>query len=251
MNNRIRLKKLYMESSKHSNYQILPSCLKSILPYEELNIKSRWERERLNYIQNHLKFENKKVLDIGGNTGFFSFEAITAGASHVDYYEGNKSHAEFVKVALETVGMEKKITIYPEFYLFEENKRKYDITLCLNVLHHLGADFESGCSKETAKKKMLSCINELSLVTTYLVLQLGFNWYGNKDICLFENGTKQEMEQYVVNGTKGLWELLHIGIAEKQNDEILYSDLNYSNNIRNDELGEFLNRPIFIMKAKR
>lgn len=251
MDNKIQLKKLYMESSKHSSYQILPSCLESILSYEELDIKSRWEKERLKYILNHLKFENKRILDIGGNTGFFSFEAITAGASHVDYYEGNESHAKFVKVAAEAVGMEKKITVFPEYYLFQEDKRKYDITLCLNVLHHLGADFEAERSMEMAKKRILECIKGLSLVTDYLVLQLGFNWYGNIEKCLFENGTKEEMKQYVVNGTEGLWEVLFIGIAEKKDNEILYDDLNDNNNSRNDELGEFLNRPIFIMKAKR
>ena len=39
-------------------------------------------------------------------------------------------------------------------------------------------------------------------------------------------------------------------IAEKTEDGLNYSDLNDRNIGRIDELGEFLNRPLFIMKSK-
>lgn len=246
-----QLKKLYMESSKHSNYQILPNCLKDILKENELNIKSRQEQERFDYICKHLDFTKKKVLDIGGNTGFFSFESITAGASHVDYYEGNTTHAAFVQMASEVLNLKNQITIFPDYYLFDTEKKLYDFVFCLNVLHHIGSDFEVECSMEKAREKILCYINKLSTITNYLVLQLGFNWCGDRNKCLFKDGTKQEMEQYVTDGTKDFWEILHIGIAAEHNKQIQYEDMTEKNNKRNDRLGEFLNRPIFIMRSKR
>jgi hypothetical protein len=41
-----------------------------------------------------------------------------------------------------------------------------------------------------------------------------------------------------------------LGIAEKRGNAIVFSDLSESNLARNDALGEFLNRPIFILRSK-
>lgn len=79
---------------------------------------------------------------------------------------------------------------------------------------------------------------------------MGFNWKGDSKECLFENGTKAEMEQFLKEGTKDYWNILFIGIAEKQNNDIIYQEMNKDNNKRQDDLGEFLNRPIFILKSK-
>ena len=68
---------------------------------------------------------------------------------------------------------------------------------------------------------------------------------------LFENGTKKELIDYILSGTKNDWEINYIGIAQSFQQKIQYCDLNDINIERNDDLGEFLNRPIFIMKSKR
>ena len=39
-------------------------------------------------------------------------------------------------------------------------------------------------------------------------------------------------------------------MAQKKDAEIEYEDINEENNVRKDSLGEFLNRPLFIMKSK-
>ena len=97
--NEKNLKKLYQNTSKHSNYQILPKQLVSILNTEELVINSRFENERLAFIKENINLKQKRIVDIGGNTGFFTFESIESGASSLMYYEGNMEHATFVKSA--------------------------------------------------------------------------------------------------------------------------------------------------------
>ena len=42
----------------------------------------------------------------------------------------------------------------------------------------------------------------------------------------------------------------NIGIAESAGDKIIYNELDSKNIERQDSLGEFLNRPIFIMESK-
>lgn len=244
------LKRLYMQVSKHSNYQILPCELAKILGTDQLFIKSRQERERLDYMLEHVDFRDKRVLDIGGNTGFFTFKVLKNGARHVDYYEGNETHAEFVALAATVLGLEDQITVHPEYYLFHEQIDQYDIILNLNVVHHLGDDFGAERQKEHAKQKMLFCINSLACYANCMIFQMGFNWQGNPNDGLFENGTKEEMEKYLEQGAEGYWKITNTGIAVMRNDEIFYEDRNEQNNVRIDIVGEFLNRPIFIMKSE-
>lgn len=244
------LKKLYMNSSKHSNYQILPSNLVNILDTADLVINTRYEQERLEYIKDKIDFNKKKVLDIGGNSGFFSFESCNAGADRVDYFEGNIVHADFVKEAVEMLKLEDKIRIFPEYFGFYGKRERYHIILLLNVIHHLGDDFEDNVLHlDKAKEKMLECINAMALYTDYMIFQMGYNWCGDKRKSLFDFGTKSEMIDFISKGTKACWNIVNIGVADNKKGKVGYYDLDNNNIMRRDDLGEFLNRPIFIMKS--
>lgn len=247
-----KLKKLYNLNSKHSNYQILPKQLYEILGEDEIKVRSRYENERLKYILENVDVKDKTLLDIGGNTGFFSLELLSRGAFSVHLYEGNKVHTDFVSLAANVFNIEDKIKITNNYFLFEANSenRKYDIILLLNVLHHVGDDYgKDVISIEFAKQKIITQVNSLANITSILIFQLGFNWKGNRNLGLFKNGTKQEMIDFIATGVKDHWAIDKIGIADEIGNKIEYSDLNDSNRLRNDSLGEFLNRPIFILKS--
>ena len=134
-----KLTELYLKTSKHSNYQIPASNIEPLLDTNLLKIKSRYEKERFEFICNNIDLRGKRVIDIGGNTGFFTFEAYNEGALSVDYYEGNKVHAEFVEEAANQVGLSEKINVHPSYYLFDssDNSSIYDVAFLLNVVHHL------------------------------------------------------------------------------------------------------------------
>ncbi len=252
MNKREQLLELYAKTSKHSNYQVLSTKLSEIISGNEIQIQTRHEPERLSYILQNIDIQNKKIADIGGNSGFFSFELIEAGAQHVAYYEGNAAHAEFVHLAAQVLSVEDKITVINQYFTFDEEKSaRYNIILLLNVLHHVGDDYgKQSISLEEAKKNIIYQLNSLAPKTEMMAFQLGFNWKGNRNLCLFENGTKAELIEFIQNGIKDYWEIKQIGIAEKSGDNILYNDLNSSNIERNNSLGEFLNRPLFILQSK-
>lgn len=254
--NILKLKSMYCEKSKHSNYQILSKKLREKVGTIDTDVKSKYEYERLEYILRKINVKNKRILDIGGNTGFFTFEMLDNGASFVHYYEGNRTHAEFVRLSSGVLDVKNKVKITNKYFSFDRKDKveenEYDIVFLLNVLHHVGDDYgDDKTSKDMARKAIISELNILSKITNTLVFQLGFNWKGNRNIGLFENGTKKEVIDYITNGTSNNWEITDIGIAQLLQQKIKYYDLNNSNIERDDKLGEFLNRPIFIMKSRR
>lgn len=245
-----KLYNLYQNNSKHSAYQILPNCLLSLLNPDQLSTVSRFEAERMDYIVRHVHMQKKTVLDIGGNTGYFTFEALDNGAQSVDYYEGNSIHADFVKTAVDILDLNEKVTIHNDYFLFKESTKRYDICFCLNVLHHLGDDFGVEQDIENVKSRIIDCINSLSYYVDFLILQLGYNWKGDRKKCLFRQGTKEEIISFIKRSCEKYWSIQDIGIAEKNINNVVYKAKSNQNISRNDTMGEFLNRPIFIMKSK-
>lgn len=247
-----KLVELYNHKSRHSQYQCIPPSVENFIKCEK-PLKSKYEYERLEYINSNVDLNGKTILDIGGNTGYFTIESLKKQEPiKIDYYEGNKEHAEFVKLSSDVLGLSDKIHVHDEYFDFNNRTNDvWDVVYFLNVIHHIGFDFEKDVNISDVKDKMILHINNMSKYCRILVFQMGFNWYGNIDKCLFANGTKKEMEDYILNGTKDYWELLKIGIAEKKDNGLYkYFDMNNNNNKRMDEYGEFLNRPIFIMRSK-
>lgn len=248
---------LYQRTSKHSNYQVLATALAPLLGGEAISVKSRHEHERLAYILSRVSVDGLHVADIGGNTGFFSFELLAQGARQVDYHEGNAAHHDFVRAAAQRLGLAGRLHTHHQYVSFEPAELPtVDCTVLLNVLHHLGDDFgDPATAKEAAKQRMLACLAALARSTHLLVFQLGFNWKGDRHQPLFPGGSKVEMIRFIEQGTAADWEIAAIGIAEREGGEgeggvVVYQDLCNRNIARDDSLGEFLNRPIFIMRSR-
>lgn len=240
----------YNNVSKHSQYQILPERLAMFVDQSNLRVKSRTEKERLGYVLKKVDLKGKTVVDIGGNTGYFSFESLNSGVEFVTVYEGNQTHADFINTAIDLLDVRDKMEVVNSYYTFKECA-KYDVCFLLNVLHHLGDDYgDNMLSIEEAKRQMIVQLNNMALISKEIVFQMGFNWHGNRNRCLFANGTKKELIDFVELGVSEYWEIESIGIAEKCAGVVVYCDLDDHNIERDDTVGEFLNRPLFIMKSK-
>ncbi|UTW14261.1 hypothetical protein [Marinobacterium rhizophilum] len=236
--------------SKHSKYQALYPLLSNVSEKDYLST-GKYELERLKYIKSVVDFKNKSVLDIGANTGYFSFSAADSGACRVLSVEGNKDHASFISLASELLGFENVIDVQREYYNFESisNGELFDISLCLNVLHHFGDDFgDDSLSSEAAKQEIIHCLNNLALSTEILLFQMGFNWKGDVKLPLFESGTKSELIEFIRSGTQNSWDVKEIAVFDEENAR--YDSINETNINRVDSIGEFLNRPLFFMKSK-
>jgi SAM-dependent methyltransferase len=243
------LTKLVNSNSKHSNYQILhPSLLFQIkIDYEASGKK---ELERQQYMSEKLQIQGLRLLDIGANTGYFSFAAVAEGAAKVICAEGNTEHAEFIKAAANFLGITDKISVQNAYFNFQKGiGEKFDTILCLNVLHHLGDDFgDQDLTIEQAKLEMISNLNSLATHTNKLWLQIGFNWRGDRTQPLFKNGTKLELIDFIRLGITDFWTVDDISTYDPLHKK--YKAIDSNNSSRIDSIGEFLNRPLFLMTSK-
>jgi SAM-dependent methyltransferase len=218
---------------------------------EGIELHPKYEEERLKYILQKISVSGKSVLDIGCNTGYFLFELIERGVKFATSYEGGKFHAKFCQEAISLLEIN-NARIINEYYNFHEAQEHFDIALLLNVLHHVGDDYgDVGLSMKNAKDAIIEQLNSLSNHADLVVFQLGFNWKGDITKCLFENGTKKEMIDFISNGIKNHYDILSIGVAQKKNGIVYYEDINENNIKRDDSLGEFLNRPLFILQSRK
>jgi hypothetical protein len=248
-----KLIELYNKASKHSNYQLLHPRVAGLFHQGGVQAKSRHEAERLAYFVLNVDFRNKVVADIGGNTGYFTFGVLDHGAAHVHYFEGNQEHALFVEMAAKQLSLDKKVAVNARYVDFVHDGLGYeaDVILLLNVLHHVGDDYgPRSFSRSDALAHISGSLANLARLTHFLVFQFGFNWKGDRNLSLFEHGTKAEMIQFVRTACDGAWDIKKIGVARREGQGIAYRDLDSRSIERDDSLGEFLNRPVFILSSR-
>lgn len=241
-----QLKKLYNTTSKHSHYQQLPKSISDLIGESTQEI-NRYELERIDYINSNIDLTGKTILDVGANTGFFSISSLDNGATSVDVFEGNQSHADFITNVSDILELD--INVNRSYLQFNETfDKKYDVVYFLNVVHHLGDDFgDVQINVDNAKQKMSEILKYFSDKTKFMVFQMGYCWKGNRDLLLFENGTKQEMISFVENSIDGHWDIVNVGILE---EDLRYHNLDDANIVNKHNLREFGNRPLFILKSK-
>lgn len=247
------LSRLYMQTAKHSSYQVLPRKLREAIDFKPQKTLNHYELERLEFLKNHLDVRGKSLLDIGGNTGFFSFELLEQGASQIEIYEGNPAYCEFACIAARALGVQDKVKIHPRYIQFDSDVAglKADVLLLLNVLHHIGDDFgNADLNISSSLDKIAQILRSLSPCAGYLVFQIGFCWHGNRSTVLFQEGTKKQIIDFVNASTEGHWDIEHIGIAWPTDHGIEYQYPNEVNMVRRDDLKEFLNRPLLILKSR-
>ena len=247
-----QLRKLYAQSSKHSSYQRLAPTVAALLSEDLVTSSTRHEAERWDFISSSVDFAGKSVCDVGANTGYFTFRALEAGAESVDVFEGNAAHCSFVQLSAEALGLSGRIVARNAYLDFERTAEtgSFDIFFLLNVLHHYGDDYgHKESDQSVAKNHIANALNQLSGVSRLAVFQLGFNQKGDRSKPLFTHGTKREMIDFIREACVGSWEIVRIGVACLEDGAIRFRDLDEINVQRIDSFGEFLNRPLFIMRS--
>lgn len=244
------LKDLYLQRSKHASYQLVHPLVASHLGDTSDLPAGKLERERQAYFDRALPLLGARVMDIGSNTGYFSFGALQSGAQHVTCYEGNVDHAAFVTHCAEVAQVADRLTMHASYFDFMSPiTQTYDVTYCLNVLHHLGDDFgDASLGMDAARAQMLRCLNHMAGLTRTLVLQLGFNWKGDVRHPLFEGGEKAALIDFVAQGSTEHWVIEEVTVPNAVSK--VYEPINEDNLPRNNQIGEFMNRPLFKMRSR-
>jgi len=244
------LRALYDAHSKHSSYQLIHPSLLPLLGDAAGLPAGKLEAQRQRLFQRAVPMADRTVLDIGANTGYFSFAALQSGARRVRSQEGNVAHARFLQAAGQALGVSDRLEVVPAYFNFEpQADERFDVALCLNVVHHLADDFgDSALTISQARDQMLVAINAMTAWTRTLVLQVGFNWKGDRHRPLFEGGEKASLIEWVRAGTAAHWRIDEIVVADPRADGE-FQPVDAHNLPRNDAVGEFMNRPLFVMTA--
>ncbi len=193
---------------KHASYQELPAILRNSYGdlLKEMNwIPSRLDIPRLKWVIDSLNAKKiNKIVDIGANTGFFSFELMKAFGATCTAYEPHAPHAKAMGVIKEicnTSDSDLKIENSGVSLNDIENLDGGDLLIFLNVLHHAGDDFDRdkvGALSEWSKYSV-NYLNGLSCKFDYMFFQLGNAWKGSsskifKDKIFFAE-TKKMLEE--------------------------------------------------------
>src|ERR1700712_5379910 len=99
------LRALYDAHSKHSSYQLIHPSLLPLLGDASGLPAGKLEAQRQRYFERAVAMDGRTVLDIGANTGYFSFAALQSGARRVRSQEGNVAHARFIEAAANALGV--------------------------------------------------------------------------------------------------------------------------------------------------
>ena len=248
-----QLRNLYAKSSKHSSYQRLAPNLAALLSEDLAASITRYEAERWEFISASVEFGGKLICDVGANTGYFTFRSLEAGAENVEVFEGNSTHCDFIALSADELGLGGKVAVRNTYLDLEAESQvgPFDICFLLNVLHHYGDDYghkQSGHLE--AKSHITRALNQLSFLSRLVVFQLGFNQKGDRTKPLFTDGTKREMIDFIRESCEDSWDIARIGVACYESGIVCFRDLDELNMQRMDSLGEFLNRPLFIMRSR-
>jgi len=269
------LRKLYSDESKHSRYQSIPDFVAAATGYEEsLNEEWRSDKPRYQLIKDWLPAKREfSLLDIGANTGFFSLSiAHDFPKSRVTACEVNATHAKFINRVIEHFGLPNISVLCKSADLGGiGGLEPHEIMLNMNVLHHAGCDFDSGCisSPEELSNYGERYLTSCRLVAQRLVFQMGYNWGGNKKTPIvpgLDHGRKLLFSRDLLRSTG--WDIESIAVAEKpiESDPISYGPLpsEYWANNEHDEpiqnyltgagfrhvWSEFFRRPIFFCRGQ-
>lgn len=244
------LRALALAQSKHADYQSLHPTVAALFGEDVPPARGRQEAERWAVMQAATPMRGQRVWDIGANTGYFSMAALAAGAQQVLSQEGNGTHARFVMQCAQALGVQDRLTVRPRYCTFEPSPPQHDITLCLNVLHHLGDDFgDPGLDQPAALAAMRQALHGLARQTRELWLQLGYNWKGDVRHPLFEGGTKAAQLAFVREACADDWLPPQVWVYDPESRR--FAPPTDRTMARLDAVGEFLNRPLLRLTSRR
>lgn len=212
------------------------------------------DNERAAFMFDHHGVSGQRVIDIGANQGYLAVEAALRGAEMVDAFESNEVDGEFLSQASKSWPELGAVAAHPINYDFgEANNGRWNYVICLNVLHHIGRYFDNHIeSLPEARIVMAQHLQRLLAKGGSIWLQLGFNWQGNTQQPMFAQGTKREMTEFVESVIGPQARISTIGIYNPEKfayEQVAQDDLGHVLWQRFDNLGEFGNRPLYLIQS--
>lgn len=213
-----RLITLIKGTTKHGNYQQLPPTLPPEILSQVYHYNSvRLESARFEWLDSHSVFKNKKILEIGANTGYFSIRAASERGSRSIAYEPDPKLAEAMRTISRMCNTDNNIEVRSEPFTLTKPEvlPQADLIINLNVIHHAGFDFDQENVKTIDDWKLyaIKYLKRLTGIAPLMVFQTGYTWGGGSD-SLCPPGTRWHPWTEDLLKQAG-WNILACGIAVK------------------------------------
>lgn len=272
------LHRLYSDASKHSIYQNIPDFVSNALGYvEPVNNSWRSDRPRLAYLlQCRHPQPGERWLDFGANTGFFTLSlAEQFPRTQFIAVEANMNHARFIEQVSQHFKLDNVSVISKAFGLADlPNLPKCDFLLNLNVVHHVGHDFDQAivARREDVPDYVHHHLSALSTRSLNMLFQMGTNWGGVKTEPLVDawddveklklmfkwihdsGWNVSEISYPYIGDCKNIkYENIHQDVPERLKAGMLLDDVGKTHLSRyhlENFAGEFYRRPLFLCETK-
>jgi SAM-dependent methyltransferase len=109
---------------------------------------NRYEQRRRYFFDGLLRvtggsLSGHRVLDLGCNAGYWSLQAIEAGADFVLGVDGRQMHVEQANLVFEAKGIDPARYRFEEGNIFEHDfAEQFDVVLCLGLMYHISKPVE-------------------------------------------------------------------------------------------------------------
>ncbi len=219
------LRALYFDGSKHTSYQNVPAFVEDALGFQ-VSIDECWrsDKPRYRYLLEHCPPQpGEHVIDIGANTGYFALSlAQRFTKCRFTAYEFHPQHVGFmrlVRIAFQLHNLE----IEPKPVKVADSHRlpPYDLVLFMNVLHHLGCDFDIdvGRSNDEFREMAVAMLGGLRQAGNRMLFQMGTNRGGDKSNPIVDARDEPRKLAYLTDLLLAAgWDIDHIAFAQKLPD---------------------------------
>lgn len=128
-----KIKELSKKAPWNHNFNINGIMTIKDQKYSIGNNKIKWDR-----INKLVDFKNKNVLDLGCSDGYFSCKSLEAGAAKVSGIDLDPLRVEKANFVKSVFRLSTNIDFsVRDVYSIDLDKEKYDIILCLGLLHRI------------------------------------------------------------------------------------------------------------------
>ena len=149
MNIEKKIEELEKKASWNHNYSLNGIQTIANQKFSIGNNKIKWKR-----INSVVDFNHKKVLDLGCSDGYFSHKSLDAGASSVFGIDLDPLRIEKAQFAHSICKYPNIKFAVKDVYEIDLEEEKYDIILCLGLLHRI-PDMEKLLNKLSTTKKLV------------------------------------------------------------------------------------------------
>lgn len=266
------LQSLYDEISKHGQYQALPEFMRNDLALESDRYKHfKLCDQRLNFMYDCGVLDGmSSMVEVGANIGFFALSiAKKLPEMAVHTIEANNTFCEISRQIAGQYGLN-NVKVSDAFFPFLDAGAQpaADLGVIYNVVHHGGAEYDQEeCeTKEDWFAYMSRVMAALSGNYKRMVIQIGYNWGGNREQPLHSvtDPTGFTLKLADIFHQSG-WSVSTLGVPVQAGDSYDYDALDLSGMTENETssaieenvqleackdftLSEFFRRPIFVLE---